>query len=68
LCDLLVKLFRVAKRKLAPGTQVWDPGVGGSNPLSPTNYLEETSPLNNFLQRSISLRFWIVSNPIGVVD
>jgi hypothetical protein len=23
---------------------------------------------NNFLQRPISLWFWIVSNPIGVVD
>ena len=47
---------------------VRDQGVGGSNPLSPTNYLEETSRLKNFLQRPISLWFWIVSNPIRVVD
>ena len=36
--------------------------------LGPTNYLEETRVLNNFLQRPISLWFWIVSNPIRVVD
>jgi hypothetical protein len=46
---------------------VRDQGVGGSNPLSPT-ISEETRALKKLPATADFLWFWIVSNPIRVVD
>jgi hypothetical protein len=57
----------VNKNGLGRFPEFRDQGVGGSNPLSPT-ISEETRALKKLPATADFLWFWIVSNPIRVVD